>query len=275
MLTGRLIRDNDAKLQFDVMSWLINRYGPPQKPKVPSPLQRPEQLSTLSWQIDDTRNVHEWAIDNFEQIKNDCGISEWSVQIAPQADNTHSGKHMSFSQDWNVTSKDPYYVDGYGRPIIHYDPLQCDAPGYFAARIILKLAEIKLMSFTPEREVSPLESKIMTLTAASYMRQGFTLAALPQMVKAYFSTDDKAAEVNRRIITNSLAVSTCTILLSHRLTTEQIVATYGTVMTKRFRKKIRPACKQIETYKSDIKLMRLRVSPPSQHVANADNAAAA
>jgi len=261
MFIGRLMRDEDAFLQFEVMSWLIKRYGPTKNPKVPSPIHKIEQLSDLYWNEDDSRTVFDWAQDNFGRIKSECGMNDWSVQIMPRPDEPFDSRHMQFSQSWNTDSKEPYYVDGYGRPVIHYDPHHCIEPGYFAARVIIKLAEIKLMNFVPQQGISPLQSGILTLTAASYMRQGFTMAALPEAVTYYLTREGDTSSVPRRIIDNTLAFSTCLMLLSHKLAPEQIIATYGSIMTKSFRKKIRPACKQIESYESEIKLIRLLTHP--------------
>lgn len=268
MFIGRLMRDEDAYLQFEVMSWLVRRYGPPKKSAVPSPIHKTELLSELCWQEDDARTVANWAQDNFGRIKSECGMTDWSVQIAPCPDEPYNTKHMRFSQSWNMDSKEPYYVDGYGRPVIHYDPHHCVEPGYFAARVILKLAEIKLMNFVPERGVSPLQSGILTLTAAAYMRQGFTLAALPKAVAYYLTREGDTSYVPQRVIDNTLAFATCTALLARKLSTEQIVATYGSIMSKQLRKKIRPACKQIESYNSEIKVLRLLTNPAKDSFQN-------
>ena len=257
MFIGRLMRDEDAFLQFEVMSWLLRRYGPPKNPKVPSPLHKTEELSDLAWQEDDARSVFDWAEDNFGRIKCECGMDDWSIQIAPHPDEPFDARHMQFAQSWNMNNKEPYYVDGYGRPVIHYDPRHCTDPGYFAARVIIKLAEIKLMNFIPEQGISPLQSGILTLTTACYMRQGFTMAALTEAVGYYLTHERDTAPVPRRIIENTLAFSTCLMLLSRKLAPEQIIATYGSLMPKGFRKKIRPACKQVESYKPEIKMMRL------------------
>ena len=263
MFVGRLMRDEDAFLQFEVMSWLVKRYGPPRKVAVPSPIHRVETLSELCLSEDETRTVFDWAQDNFGAIKSACGMDDWSVQIAPRPNEPRKTKHMRFSQSWNMDNKEPYYVDGYGRPVIHYDPAHCSQPGYFSARVILKLAEIKLMNFVPEQGISPLQSSIISLTAASYMRQGFTLAALPKAVSYYLTREDERKSLPQRVTDNTLTFSTCLTLLSLKLTPEQIVATYGSLMSKSLRKKIRPACEQIESYSSEIEVMRL-ISNPSR-----------
>jgi len=268
MFIGRLMRDEDAYLQFEVMAWLIKRYGPPQAPKVPSPIHRTEQLSELCWQENDMRTVFDWAQDNFARIKSESGMEDWSIQIAPHPDEPFDSRHMQFSQSWNTDGKEPYYVDGYGRPVIHYDPRHCEDPGYFAARVIIKLAEIKLMNFAPEKGISPLQSGILTLTAACYMRQGFNLAALPEAVAHYLTREEDTAKVPQRIIDNTLVFSNCLVMLSRKLMPEQMVATYGTLMPKAHRKKVRPACKQLEGYKSEIEVIRLLANPPRESFEN-------
>ncbi len=261
MIIGRLMRDEDALLQFEVMSWLIRRYGPPKNPKVPSPLHKPKGLSDMYWEAGDTRTVCDWAQDSFGLIKNECGMDDWSIQIAPHPNEVYDKRHMQFAQSWNMDSKEPYYVDGYGRPIIHYDSLDCEEPGCFAARIIMKLAEIKLMNFVPEQGLSPMQSGIITLTAMCYMRQGFTMAALPEAISQYFMRDGSARSMPIRLINNTMAFSSCLALLSRKQSPEQIVATYGALMSKGFRKKIRPACKQISDYKPEVEILRLLANP--------------
>jgi len=261
MFISRLMRDEDAFLQFEAMSWLIRRYGPPKNAAVPSPIHRVERLSELCWTDHDSRTISDWAQDNFGRIKSACGMDNWSVQIAERPEEPLNTKHMDFSQNWNMDSKEPYYVDGYGRPVIYYDPQHCQEPGYFSARIIIKLAEIQLMNFAPEHGVSPLQSGILTLTAASYMRQGFTLAEIPKAVTYFLNREGDSTSVPQRVIDNTLAFSACLTLLSRKLTPEQIVATYGSLMSKALRKKIRPACKQIESYNSEIEVMRLLSNP--------------
>jgi len=260
MFTSRLMRDEDAYLQFEVMAWLINSFGPPKAPSVPSPIHRTEQLSDLYWdEANDSRPVHDWAEDTFAHIKTECDMDNWSVQIAPY--DIPPEERTPFSQSWNMADKETYYVDGYGRPVIHYDPNNCLKPGYFASLIILKMAELRLMSFIPEFGVSPLMSGILTLTTACYMRQGFALANLPEVVSEYLTHETDTKAVPQRIIENTLAFSSCLVLLSRKQTPEQIVAGYGTIMSKGFRKKIRPACKQISNYDSEIKVMQMLTNP--------------
>lgn len=268
MFKNRLMRDEDAFLQFELMAWLINRYGPPKTPQVPSPIHKAQQFYDMCWSEEDTRTVFDWAEDTFCTIKCACNMEGWSVQIAPCADEPVQNRHMRFAQEWNMGSKEPYYVDGYGRPVIHYDPRHCSEPGYFAARIILKLAEIRLMNFTPENGVSPLMSGMLTLTAAAYMGQGFVLAALPAAISYYLTREDDTQPVPLRIINNTLAFSGSLVLLSQRQMPEQIIATYGTLMTKPFRKKIRPACKQIQSYKPELKMMQMLTNPPRDSFEN-------
>lgn len=261
MLTGRFIREEDALLQLGILAWLIKKYGPPKKPKVPSPLHKTEQLADISWTADDTRSAHSWAQDTFSHIKQLCGMDNWSIQIAPYSDKLNNSVRMLTTENWNINSKEPYYVDGYGRPVIYYDPLNCKRPGYFVSRVIYKLAEIKLMNFPLEEAVTPLQSKIMILVTACYMRQGFSMAALLKAEPLSFWDKDIDPKVIGRVTDRTLAFSTCVILLSQRLTPEQIVATYGTVMSKKFRKKVRPACKQAENYDAELTILKILANP--------------
>jgi len=87
------------------------------------------------------------------------------------------------------------------------------------------------------------------------------MAALPEAISYYLTSKDYAASVPRRVIDNTLVFSTSLINLSLNLSSEQMVTTYGSLMHKGFRKKIRAACKQIKSYKPEIETMRLLANP--------------
>ncbi|WP_026940593.1 hypothetical protein [Hellea balneolensis] len=261
MLGSSFISDDDAMLQLGVLAWLIRKYGPPRKPKVPSPLNKPEQLDKLSWLDDSELGVDEWAQSQFKNIKNLCGMRNWPVQLAASADKLNKTGQVLSAKNWNMNNEAPYYVDGYGRPVIYFDPPECSKPGYFALSTISKLAEIKLMNFPLEVPVSPLRAKVMIFAAACYMRQGFEMATLLKAQPLELLETNITPFVAKRILHRNLAFSICTLLLSLKLTPEQIVATYGPIMSKRFRNKLRPACKYAETYETELMILRILANP--------------
>ena len=129
---------------------------------------------------------------------------------------------------------------------IFYDPRDCTEPGHFATTAILQLAELRLTEFNSKIVHSNLMQRMATLTAAVYNRQGFVLTNLPQNVSAYLTSADDLRAVPLRVIINSVCFATCLALRVRRQSTEQIIGTYGTYMTKSVRRKIRQACRQID-----------------------------
>lgn len=261
MLISQFISDENAKLQFGVLAWLTKKYGPPKKPKVPSPLCKPKQPFELFYSTDSKTNVHKWAQDHFIEIKQQCGMEHWSIQLVRCSQNLSSSRRMLSTHNWNINSKEPYFVDSYGRPIIFYDPSKCTTAGYFASRVITKLAEIKLLNYPLEIAVTPLQSKIMILTAACYMGQGFSVSAMLKQKTFNFWDEELSTKTLQRVSARSLVFSTCLALLSQKQTPEQIVATYGTIMSKDFRRKVRPACYQVNSYDTELDILKILANP--------------
>ncbi len=261
MIGSSFISEDDAKLQLGVIAWLIRKYGPPRKPKIPSPLNKPEQLDKLLWHEDDIIDVNDWAQQQFNSIKQRCGMENWPVQLAASADKLKKTGQVLSAKNWNMNNESPYYIDGYGRPVVYFDPLQCSKPGYFALSTISKLAEIKLMNFPLEVPVSPLRAKIMIFAAACYMRQGFEMAKLLKVQPIELLDKNMTSIAAKRLLSRNLLFSICTLLLSLKLTPEQIVASYGPIMSKKFRNRLRPACKNAHSYETELTILKILANP--------------
>jgi hypothetical protein len=257
-----LIRDEDAIELFETMAWLIQRYGAPRAPKVPSPLHRSPCLTDIFLDESDQRPVFDWSQDIFAHIKMECGMDGWSIEIEQAvADNTHL-QHMLFAKHWNMAAREPYRVDNFGRPVIIFEPEECGVPGAFATRVISKLSEIQLMNYAPEYGVSPIMGAMMLLCSAAYMGQGFTLLAMSEALRHALTPNSDDAPLPERIIHNGLIFSTCLGLLALNRTEEQIVATYGKLTSPQLRKKVHLACRQIEKFDTELEALKLVVNPP-------------
>lgn len=262
LFNKNLIRDEDAIELFETMAWLIQRYGAPRAPKVPSPIHRSPCLTDIFLDPSDQRSIFDWSQDIFAHVKMECGMDGWSIELeSAVADNSHL-KHMLFSKHWNMAAREPYRVDNFGRPVIIFNPKECGLPGAFATRIISKLSEIQLMNYFPEYGVSPIMGALMLLCSAAYMGQGFTLLAMSEHLRHALTPSSDDVPLPERIIQDGLIFSACLGLLTLNRTEEQIVATYGKLTSPQLRKKIHLACKQIEKFDTELEALKLVVNPP-------------
>lgn len=265
---SRLIRDEDAEIQLDLLAWLMRKYGPQSRPEVPSPLHKSSRLFTVRWEELDSRNVADWAQDTFGEIVCASGMGDWPLQLIAEAD----GELLETPKILhNVNTSqviEAYLVDHFGRPMITYDPRRCYLPGYFVARIVLRLAELRMTGYSPEAGLSPLMNRMLVMGTACYARQGFTLANLCEEVSAFLTQPADARNVPLRIVTNTLCFTACLNLRVLKQSPEQIIATYGALMPRSFRGKVRRACKQIDGYEAELKLLQQMAQPakPNAHI---------
>ena len=267
MLNSRLVREQDAHLHFEVMGYLIRQFGAPPRPPVPSPLHKTSGLEKLSFGSSDTRSIFDWAEDHFIDIKSTCHMNAYDVGLLPagtglSSDQASVGHRLEALAAGNM----PYHKTG-TTPIL-YDPRDCTEPGHFATTIVLQLAELRIAEFVPETILSTLMQRMVTLTAAVYNRQGFVLAHLPDHVSAFLTTADDTRAVPHRVVVNTLCFATCLALRVRRQSSEQIIATYGTRMTKSFRRKIRLACRQIDSQGESLAVLQMLAEPSVRQRAN-------
>jgi len=259
MFNTRLVREEDALLYTETLAQLIQKFDPLKRPKVPSPLHKSDRMFRQVWDETDTRSVTDWANDHFITLKEECDMENWPIEIYPLT-SSETG------QDSTHNIKDGF-LDDLGRTIIFYNPDRCQETGYFAAHIILKLAELRLSQIESEYAQSPLMKGMAILSAACYNRQGFNLMNLVSYVSEYLSNTFDLKPIPARIIENTLCFVTCMALRIRRQSAEQIMATYGQIMPKHCRKKFTQAYKQIEDYQADVKLMQIMNEPSAHHLA--------
>ncbi len=260
MLNTRLVREQDAHLHFEVMAYLISQFGAPPRPPVPSPLHKSPGLESLVWGEIDTRSIFDWADDNLGAIKSLCHMNNYNAALLPAGEGLDTDQ-MAASQRLDALSagRIPYRQPP-TTPIL-YDPRDCAEPGHFAVTTILQLAKLRIGDFNPETLLSSLMQKMVVLTAAVYNRQGFVLANLPGHVSNFLTTADDMRAVPHRVVLNTLCFSTCLALRVRRQSAEQIIATYGTRMPKSFRKKVRQACRQIDSEGEALAVLQMLAEP--------------
>lgn len=260
MLNSRLLREQDAQLHFETMAYIIRQFGAPPRPAVPSPLHKTPGLESLAWDPLDTRSVFHWAQDYFGEIKSICHMSNLEAELFPEGDNIDADNMIANHRlDVLASGQIPYRITD--APSVIYDPSKCAAPGYFVATLTLQLADFRLSEIETDAPPSPVQFQKMRLTAAAYIRQGFMLANLPEQVSDCLKEVGEKRLLSQTLILDTLCFATCLALRVRRQSAEQIIATYGTRMTKRFRKKIPHACRQIDAQGEALAVLQMLAEP--------------
>lgn len=261
MLNSRLIRRQDAELHLQAMAYLIRTFGPPAKPPVPSPLHKTKGLENLAWSELDTRTVYNWAEDIFATLKSFSLMENCPAKLVAAGDGLSEAQiTANIRLDAFTSGRNPYLRPSDSK--IFYDPRDCSEPGHFVATTSLQLAELRISGFARGASSSSVEKQLATLTAAAYNRHGLILSHLPNHISAYLTSDQDLRAVPHKVGINNLCFATCLVLRVRELTPEQIIATYGVRMTKPFRKKIRQACRQIDSHTEELAILQ---RPPKSH----------
>ncbi len=273
VLNKAMLADETVSIYFDMMIWLSSQYGPASKQAVPKVINPSAPISQRCWGDEDCRTVFAWAEAEVVHIAKACDMEHWSVQVAPngqkakrQAANSVTITPLK-SSAWQAGEYPGYFVDYFGRPVFFYDPRRCAEPGYFAKTLIPQFALLKIYAKHPPLEFGEISIKSLVQITACHMGLGFTMLALSQNQNTERQNNGNwtplailAGSQGQEDTPNSSAAylyGTLLSLTAHRLTPEQIIATYGPLMSERTRKNLRPALSQIESQTDLLKLLRL------------------
>ena len=257
MLNARLIRKQDAVLHCEVMAYLIRTFGPPSHP---SPNFATQNLETLAWTDSDPRTVFDWAEEHFALLKSHCHMESFNSALFPLCEDLELHRIAGNRRLDALAAGQMPYIRTPTQPIL-YDPSDCAQPGYFAASVILNLAKERVDHFKSEKPLSPLEQKLVALTAAAYHGLGFALTALsPQLLECLTAGEHRRA-TRQRMIENTLCFCTCLSLRVQHQASAQILAIPSAQKSKILRKKIRLACRQIDAEPEMLKTLRILADP--------------
>jgi len=179
--------------------------------------------------------------------------------------------------DWNahlcaltgVPQEDVLAMSLEDHAAIFYDPSACENAGYFPTVTLMQFAEIRCRPFQPEAGLNPLMQSMLILASATYNGQGFCLANLVPNISEFLTAENDTRKIPHRLIENTVCFATCLGLRVMHQSPEQIIATYGTLMSQSFRKKIRQACRQIDSYDAELKLLQILAKPNAENLTDA------
>lgn len=277
MLNKTTLTDDSVSTFFDMIIWLTAQYGPPIKHAVPKILNPDMPLHMRCWEEDDPRPVFAWAEAEAAYLSSVCMMEGWSVQVAPNGNKAQSQNlaigHPSErdakpsltplkSTAWSADKYPGYFVDYFGRPTFFYDPRRCKEAGYFAKTLLPQFALLKIYAKHPPAEFGEKSIEQLVQMTACHMGLGFTMLVLSQsgtpknwmplnLMSSHHADADELPYLYGTLIT----------LAAHRLNQEQIIATYGQLMTQRTRKILGAAYAQIHAQPDVLKLLKMLAKP--------------
>lgn len=277
MLNKSTLTDESVSTLFDMMIWLSAQYGPPVKQSVPKIISPHLPLHERCWGEDDPRTVFAWAEAEAAYLSKVCNMQDWPVQVAPNGtkaevqritkkpqpvDTSPVSLRPLKSNAWSEDKYPGYFVDYFGRPTFFYDPRRCVEAGYFTKTILPQFALLKIYAKHPPAEFSHQSIEGLVHMTTCHMGVGFTMLALSQddspdswTPMALLSSHEPDAEELPYLY------GTLMSLAAHRLTREQIIATYGQLMTQRTRKLLNTAYEQITSQTDMLKLLKVLSKP--------------
>ncbi len=270
MLNKSTLPDESVSAYMELMIWISAQYGPAKKPDVPKVIKPEPPIHHRRWTEDDPRTVFAWAESEAAYLSEICQMESWTIQVAPNGDQaklhpisaaTAYLKPLK-SNAWYENRYPGYFVDYFGRPTFFYDPRRCAEAGYFAKTLLPQFALLKIYAKYPPAEFKNKDLASLVQTTVCHMGFGFAMLAMIQhdraqswtpmaMLNAYTPHDEELPYLYGTLIG----------LAAHRLTREQIAATYGAIITNRTRKLIGSSLDQIDKQADVLKLLRLFSRP--------------
>lgn len=257
-----LLRKDEALACFDAMVWLIQSYGPPKAPKVPSPLCRTPLLTDIARAPSDSRPPMKWAESVFADIKRRCAMESWAVQLEDASNPKMGLVEMTLTPQSDQGPSNAYQVDKYGRPVFLFHAAQSHIAGHFATQAILKLSALKRVNYTPPAPSEQTPKILLTLISAAHSGQGFHLLPMSKAIRKMSLTPDGSSHLSKKQIQKTLLFNACLGLRALNRSPEQIIAAYGCLTRADQRRKIVAACHQIDTFDSELKTLQMMCATP-------------
>jgi|GEM_PF-4294107 len=253
MFRKRRLRRQDVLFQFELISWLIQRDGPPAAPPKPARIRAFRGLSSSYWKETDTQTVFDWASGIFGTVKHNCGMDDWPVQFVPGECQDVSANIVEFKRSLANNASSPYIQGRFDFLQIGYDPRLCSKPGYLQSLAIVKLAELRAIDFQPSfRDFGNNNRLLLCLIAGAFGGQGFKIASHKQGISDFLSQFVAPHDLPERFTSQSLAFAICLSLLASGLTREDILKDYRSCVPVPFGRKMRIALKQISDFPQEV-----------------------
>ena len=242
---------------METLAWAIREFGAPHLPRVPSVLRRFEALHTTVRHTDDERLPADWASDLLGRVQADCRMESWILHSRQKNDTVDAEyREVPLSSRFHPAAPDRIRVNILGEPVVLADPATYGTQGATALSYILQLATLRLASSeAPETYSHDLHAQTL-LAASVYNSAGLELIAMGDLFINYVVERGWLRRADASGFIAELEFATVLGMRVRGLTPEQIIASYGPVLSKGLRKRIWALSADVDRLAPEFKLLK-------------------
>jgi len=241
----------DTERRLEHLSALIRAHGAPNLPRVPTVFQRFEPLCETHLADTDQRSSENFAQDLLARTVGDAHMDGRISHGLPITASDHL-RMAPLSETWHPDAPGHIHYDVAGRPVCTYASEKAPTPGALARTFIVQLAQIRLISGVVPKDYDPRTHAHLLVMAGVFNGQGLDMLALaPSMAKR-----PEFKGLSEKVLKNDIQHATILAMVVRGLVPEQIIASYGPVLSQQFRKRIPSICHALEDTADKVKILR-------------------
>ena len=240
-----------------MLAWQIRSFGAPHLPRVPTVLSRWTALSSMRREMDDLRDAEAWAQDTFARILQEARMEDWNVECVPAETAAAVGvSATTMVTRWGTGAMGAIHGNLKGKPVVLYRRTDVEEAGRMPLVAMLQLATLRMASCERPDGYSPERHAWWVASTAVFGGAGPDLLSLEEMVAQLAKEHGMVRRADAQHLTTAIEVMTVMAMRVRRLTPEQMIASYGQVMGKGFRKRVRAICDGIDRHDAELKLLQ-------------------
>ena len=248
-LSGRF--DADATLRhLGHLSYLINAHGAPHLPRVPTVFSRYEPLARTCYGPDEQRAPAHWADDLFARTASESHAERLASHSLPRSEPDQL-LFRPLSELWHRNAPGDVAYDIAGRSVCTYTLGDENIRGRMATGFLVQIATLRLLSAAPPDAYDACDHASLLVAALVFNGQGLeALNLLPELART------PVGQLSQARLGQELEHATLLAMVVRGLVPEQIIATYGPVLSPALRKRVWTLCQGFADYTPEVKLLR-------------------
>ena len=250
-------RDDICLEAMEMLAWQIRAFGAPHLPRVPTVLSRWTALSSMRRELDDMRDAGAWAQDTFARVLQEARMEDWNVECVPADTAASVGvAATTMATRWGSGAMGAIHGNLRGNPVVLYRGSDVEEAGRFPLVALLQLATLRMASCERPDSYSPERHAWWVASTAVFGGAGPDLLNLEGMMEQLAQEHGMVRRTEAKDLTTAAEIMTVMAMRVRRLTPEQMIASYGQVMGKGFRKRVRAICDGIDRHTAELKLLQ-------------------
>lgn len=258
LVSRRSLPDTRKLWHMETLAWAIREFGAPHLPRVPSVLQRFEPLHTTLRDPEDGRLPGDWASDLLGRVQSDCRMENWILHFRQKSgDADVDYREVALMSRFHLAAPGRIHVNILGEPVVLADPSTYGVAGRTALDYIVQLATLRMASSeAPDAYRHELHAHAI-MAMCVFNAAGLELIAMENQLIAYLV---EAGWLKRSDASEFIAELEFATVLGMRvrgLAPEQIIASYGPILSKGLRKRVWSLCGEIDKLAPEFKTLKL------------------